>query len=395
MSDRSFRPDINPALITWARSSARRSLANLAKACRTTEDVVSGWEEGTQAPTIAQLTKIAVACRCPLPVFFLSELPPERKVPKALRSLGSKGPDSYTSPTAFAVRAAMRAQDIIRELNESMGRRILPQLSRMRLDGRPESYAFELREQLGLSLAEQIKCSNESAALREWRLRVEALGVLTMQIPFPLEEGRGFSIFDNEAPVILLNSKDAPTARCFTLMHEIAHLGLRRSGIFQPDRLYDGLTSADRAEEYFCNHVAAEVLVPAYQDEVEKRLAACVTHGVVDEDAVIRLAKLLKVSRYVILRKLWSEDYISLATVRSIEDAWQAAYDTSTPPPRKPDIKISPVTKCISQKGRRFVSTVVEGLDRELITYSQAIEYLGLRMKNFAKLRERIGGYGA
>jgi Zn-dependent peptidase ImmA (M78 family) len=69
-------------------------------------------------------------------------------------------------------------------------------------------------------------------------------------------EFRGFAISDSLAPVVFINSADAPAARLFTLVHELAHLWLGSSGIS------NAAPASTRREEIFCNAVAGEFLAP-------------------------------------------------------------------------------------------------------------------------------------
>ncbi|RMN74615.1 hypothetical protein ALQ55_200010 [Pseudomonas savastanoi pv. savastanoi] len=93
----------------------------------------------------------------------------------------------------------------------------------------------------------------------------EVAGVLVMRSGIALgnthrklevSEFRGFAISNSLAPVVFINSSDAPTARLFTLMHELAHLWIGSSGVS------DAGTANGREEERFCNAVAGEFLVP-------------------------------------------------------------------------------------------------------------------------------------
>jgi Zn-dependent peptidase ImmA (M78 family) len=59
--------------------------------------------------------------------------------------------------------------------------------------------------------------------------------------------------------VVALNTRDAPQARTFTLLHELAHIALRTG-----EALCDltEQTPADARVEVFCNHVAGAALQP-------------------------------------------------------------------------------------------------------------------------------------
>lgn len=389
----SFRPRITPAVLTWARNSARLSPGDLAKVCRTTDEMISEWERGASTPTMAQLQDIAKRCKRPVAVFFLPAPPGESTTHPELRSLGSKGPDSFSSETAYALRVAQQCQevsiDVFRELNE------LPHLKLpiFRKQDDPKVLGRRLREQLGVTLDEQRRWRKPDVALREWRARIEALGVITLQLKFPVPEGRGFSLFHAVAPIIVLNSNDAETARCFTLFHEIGHLCRRRSGVFHAGSLFGKLSTSERDDEIFCNRFAAEILVPTNDNVIMNWLAACVIDGEVQEASVLSVAKEMKVSRYVILRELWSSNMILLSTLQTVEKNWQ---DEFAGPPAKDDHKpiIPQHVQCLSRRGRRFVRVVFEGVDRDVITTMEASDYLGLKTKHFDKLRAGIDSNG-
>ena len=72
-------------------------------------------------------------------------------------------------------------------------------------------------------------------------------------------EFRGFAISDQLAPIVFINIADAPAARLFTLIHELAHIWIGSSGISSV------APSSNRQDEVFCNAVAGEFLVPAAQ----------------------------------------------------------------------------------------------------------------------------------
>src|SRR5690606_21203055 len=69
--------------------------------------------------------------------------------------------------------------------------------------------------------------------------RIEDAGILVMRQgyfghytrPFSVSEFRGFAVYDPIAPVIFINQADAPSARLFTLIHELAHIWIGQSGI--------------------------------------------------------------------------------------------------------------------------------------------------------------------
>lgn len=74
--------------------------------------------------------------------------------------------------------------------------------------------------------------------------------------PLDVSDFRGFVISNNYAPAIFINLQDAPSARIFTIAHELAHIWLGQSAVDDLD-----IHGNDKIE-VLCNRIAAEVLVP-------------------------------------------------------------------------------------------------------------------------------------
>jgi Zn-dependent peptidase ImmA (M78 family) len=156
---------------------------------------------------------------------------------------------------------------------------------------------------LGVDLATQARWTAAYDALNAWRARIEAAGVLVFQMSrVDLEEVRGFSLAEDPVPVIAINTKDAPNARVFTMLHELCHVALRESGICEPDedRL---LPSEERQVEVFCNRVAGAALVPM-RDLLNQGTVRGHAGPVWSDEELHTLARRFSASRFVVLRRL-------------------------------------------------------------------------------------------
>ena len=107
--------------------------------------------------------------------------------------------------------------------------------------------------------------------------------------PIPVKACRGFTLIDDYAPFIFVNSKDAKGAQMFTLIHEFTHILTGYSaGVGEIDIEHSSDT------EKFCDKVADNFLVPELLfKEVWTNLG---------EDYAT-LSKRFKVSRFVIARR--------------------------------------------------------------------------------------------
>ncbi|PAF49022.1 hypothetical protein BKH43_07460 [Helicobacter sp. 13S00401-1] len=70
-----------------------------------------------------------------------------------------------------------------------------------------------------------------------------------------VEECRGYAIYDEYAPLIFINTKDSDKAKIFTLLHELAHILLKQSGVSSYEFSQD--------IEYKCNNIAGNILMPS------------------------------------------------------------------------------------------------------------------------------------
>ncbi len=72
-----------------------------------------------------------------------------------------------------------------------------------------------------------------------------------------VNEFRGFALVDHIAPIVFINGADYPAAQLFTLIHEVAHIWIGKSGVSSWNQ--------EQAIESFCNKVAAEFLMPSVE----------------------------------------------------------------------------------------------------------------------------------
>jgi Zn-dependent peptidase ImmA (M78 family) len=136
-------------------------------------------------------------------------------------------------------------------------------------------------------------------ALKKWRACLEDVGVFVFKDSFKQKEISGFCVYHSEFPLIVVNNSTAPTRQIFTLFHELAHLLVHVSGITKEDDSYIAQLSGESKQiEIFCNKFAAELLLPT--DDFNAKLK----HFGTDRNSVAEIARIFKVSREVILRRL-------------------------------------------------------------------------------------------
>jgi Zn-dependent peptidase ImmA (M78 family) len=381
----SFRPEVTPDVLAWARKTARLTPEEIAQVCHCQREDVLAWETGSTQPTLPQLREFAGKCRRPLATFFLPKAPDTPELPPEFRTLTANG-GLLQPDTLFAIRSALRIQAIAKELQQNLA--LLPSMTLPAIESLndPEAAGRALRRLMNVTLAEQQSWTGPYHAVRAWRTHVEDLSIITLQLPFPISDARGFSLYDPEVPVVVINSRDFSTARCFTLLHEVGHLGLRVSGIFRSDMMFNLQARQEHEAELFCNRLAAEVLIPTEDPMLYSELQACVSGNEIRDGKIAETARALHISRFVVLRKLHSLGWVTLDQVQEKEAVWY-----TVPKPKTGGGSVPQAQLCVGRRGRRFVNLVFEALDNRLISYSELSEYLHIRVKHIDSLREFIG----
>ncbi|MHC4471045.1 MAG: ImmA/IrrE family metallo-endopeptidase, partial [Planctomycetota bacterium] len=97
-------------------------------------------------------------------------------------------------------------------------------IPRIGASSKPAAAGRRIREWLGVGEGEQLSWKSLKVAFDEWRARLGAMGVLVFQLQLGKEGIRGFSAYDDMAPLIAVNTAENYAARIFTIFHELCHL---------------------------------------------------------------------------------------------------------------------------------------------------------------------------
>jgi Zn-dependent peptidase ImmA (M78 family)/transcriptional regulator with XRE-family HTH domain len=383
------RARVKPELIRWVREDAGLSVAVVAKKTGTSIERVQQWEEGKLAPTLRQLRLLGNAAKRPLAVFYLSVPPKRFHAMRDFRRLPGDPMAEGSPELRLAIRAAVARREVALELVDALGDSPPRLTARVSLSESPLAVAGRVREVLDIDLDTQRGWRQPYDALNGWRDVIEAQGVLVSQASgIDVQEMRGLSIVDGRLPIILLNVKDAPNGRVFTLLHEFMHVLLRLGGVCDLSEGGDRPPEEDRIE-IFCNAVAAQVLVP---------LDALAETGIVREhgpsmewtdEELRRLSRSFSVSREVVLRRLLEAG----RTSRTFYRGWRERYLKEYEQYRSEQGGFAPPdVQAVSHAGPAFVRLVLASYYQERITSRDVSEYLGVRLKHLANIEARVMG---
>ncbi len=342
---------------------------------------LSSWELGSERPSLPQLRKLAKLYRRPLATFYLEAPPTRFEAMHDFRRLSSKEPPIEGSPKlALEIRRAFDRRDWALELMENFDERPPEFKATASIEEAVEAVATRLRIAIGVTTEQQTAWTNDHEAFRQWRSLFEKAGILVLQATgIQLNEARGFSISDSPLPVIVVNIKDAPRGRIFTLLHEATHIMLKEGGVCDMH---------DADEEAFCNRVAGAALFPktelfnsavvrahkkgepSWTDEELRDLSR--RFGGSREAALVRLLSLKLTTQHFYDRK---------------HGGFLKIYEQQQKQRQEAEGFAPPHVIALSSAGPLFTSLVIEGLNRDQITASDVSDYLQIRLKHLKNLQ--------
>lgn len=286
---------ITGSVLAWAMQEAGFTTATLADKLKVEPDDVVAWIDETERPGKTEFAKIVDQVRRPSAIFFMAEPPIEASMPTAFRR--SAGPEMRAlSPGAIReLRKARRLQQVMSWLlADENGSIDLPSFDRRTTLATQAGMA--IRSRIGISLADQARWRDPGAALREWRRIFDDLDILSFSLQLGKDDIRGFSVWDNRAPIVAVNSAYNEQARIFTMAHELGHLTTRTEsacyGWVNP------VEEPNPSQERWCEQFAAAFLLPPNElrEFVRNQYGVTVQNPVITFDLAAKIARKLKVS---------------------------------------------------------------------------------------------------
>jgi Zn-dependent peptidase ImmA (M78 family)/DNA-binding XRE family transcriptional regulator len=383
---------IKPELLIWARKSAGLTLTDVAKKTQVSEDKLNEWETGKSKLSVSQLRKLAKVYKRPIAVFYLPEPPKTFDALRDYRIIYGTQTKEISPHLRLEIRKAQYRREIALEISELLGEQTKPFNEKASFGDDPDNLSEYIRGLLGISIENQSKWKDK--AFSRWKDAIESLDIIVSQTAstsrIELEEMRGFSISGNVLPVIVINSKDQPNGKIFTLIHEFVHILLHNGGICDlhepssPD-------NDDARIEIFCNQVSASVLVP--KSDILKHEIVVKNEGLTiwDDQKIKDLAYFFSVSQEVILRRLLTLNRTSIDFYRKKRSEYIERYEQIIEKQTsKPEGHPQYYRLVIRNNGLSYTKLILNAYNQSMITSSELSDYLGVNLKHLSKIEQAI-----
>lgn len=293
---------ITPDLLTWAIERSGMDRSELIKAIHVQENVLASWENGLAFPPFNKAREMAQVLRVAFGYFFLPERPKDEVPLPDLRRLPQSPPLTPSVDFLDVLYQAMAQHDWYRAYQIEEGANPVSVVAKFTERDSVETIAADIRTALHMSNSLRRKAYDYENYLTKLTQNAEKAGMIVMRRAvvgsshraLNRKEFQGFAISDPMAPLVFINGQDYQAPKIFTLLHELAHIWIGRSGISLID---ETLQSSALDIEVLCNKVAAEALVPRAEFESEWNVKQS------SYDQIERLARHFLVSALVIIRR--------------------------------------------------------------------------------------------
>ncbi len=386
---KSVKALITPEVLKWVREKRiRLELDYAAKKLKIDPERLEAWENGTEKPTFAQLKKIAKLYKTHVSIFYLPKSPKAFRWPVDYRVLPkSKTPDQEQTYklNANIVEAHERRQRLIHiyEMLEEPPPKVSVQINP---NESHRNAAKKITEFLEFNSENLPKTTNPYNALKFWKQTVEAKGILVCHtsvnthLSVDLKTCRGFCIALKPFPVIVVNPKDKPYGRIFTIIHELVHIALGKS-IIQNSGLSEIRKPSLNETERFCNMVAGEVLVP------ENELLEIIDLKTLQDD-LPEISKHFQVSTEVIMRRLLILNKISQQKYYAYRKMLSDKYKE---PQNDTDVPIPYHTRLLSASGEYYARSAFSAYYENKITLAElSAAFYNCSTKHLFKIESEI-----
>ncbi|HUS59304.1 MAG TPA: XRE family transcriptional regulator [Planctomycetota bacterium] len=228
---------VNPGNLALARKRLGLAPRDVAEQARQlgaeyrgiTAEALASWESGGGQPELRHLEALSQIYVCPVGWFFLSSLPAETH---KLDFRGVASEEGIGGQGRQTLSRFLELAEWAEGVAVQTGQLRTPTIACASLTDDMNDLVAVERRRLDFEPSIRGSWRKKDDAFNWWRRRIESLGVFCFVMRLPTSEVRGASFRgEHGAAFILVNSEDAEAAagRTFSLLHEYAHLMLRKS----------------------------------------------------------------------------------------------------------------------------------------------------------------------
>lgn len=379
--------NISQDVLKWIVAHSQTDSIN-----KTVRKYLDLWQSKT--PTFNQIEKVSKATGIPLGYFFLKKPPMEDLSLLEYRTIDSLELQNPSRNLIDTIHDMERIQDWMRNYLHSKNEPRLYFVGSSVINNNPEVIVKSIRNTLNIEEKWFEKQDNADESFKYLRSLISNLGIIIMMNgivsnnthrTLEIDEFRAFTLVDEYAPLIFINSNDSINGKLFSLLHELAHIWLGINNFFN-DR-YSIETKVKKSEK-LCNAVAAEILVP-------QTLFLKNWRNIKENDIEIKIAKVshyFKCGYTVIARKALDNNLLSYELYNKIARTAVTIYNEKRKRDKEKDSGGNYYRTLANRIDQRFLGALYNSLAEGKTLYSDAFRLTNTNRTTFANLIDQIRG---
>lgn len=349
---------------------------------------IGEYESGEDTPTFKQIEKLSHVYRVPQWVFLRNKLPSEYNFINILSNFRQFGHSNHSFDdykTRVLIAETKKLRELILEFRDDMEMPVEP-FSPPDINESISKLAGSIRKWLNLK-------KNTKYEFKELRRLFENRGMFIFMTSkyaswSKVEPAllRGFCVYKDTLPIIVINDSDAYKAQSFTLFHELGHLIRKESSV-------DDTSYLQREEEGWCDKLSAEILMPTdwfieYINNV--KITGETALDIINID---KIAKHFAVSSLACLVKLNQLGKIKSSQYNEIKDHLYKRYEQVKEKQKneKSGVSRNIAREKLNQYGDMYTKTVMQAFHNQEIGLHKLCKLLEIKkIPDIAKLESML-----
>lgn len=366
-TDKAF---INSTMLQWALERAEADISIL----NANEQKAKEWLSGKSLPTFKQAQEIAKKLHIPFGYLYLKEPPQEKEIIPDLRTINNLKNPKLSFELKELIKIMKYKQEWYKDY-VNQNDLIIKSLPRYKIDTDTNIIVKYIIDFFDLSdiIA---KGKKRDDFLKESINKLENTGILIMRDSIfkgntkralNIDEFRGFAIYDDNMPLIFINTKDSKAGQIFTLFHELAHILLGESGISIDE------INPNNEIELKCNDISANVLMPTEKFKYEFYKVKSNPNYIKD------LSDIFSVSCFSVLLRLKNMKLIPYNEYESLYKRELDEFEEINKFKKKQSGGIKPEKMSVIKNGNKFSFAVARSVLEGNETYTNGADLLGYK----------------
>src|SRR5690625_112397 len=388
-----IRVEIEPTVLNDAVKKSGRSFAEVKR--RFTNFVK--WINKELSPTYKQLVDLSKYLRVPFG-YLLIQTPVVEDLP--LLEYRTIDTESILNPSRELVDTIYdmeRKQDWLRNkfIEEGVEPLSYVGVFENKTDINYKVIVNKIRETFSLSKEWYKETTSRFTSFDLLRKKLSQRGITVMQNgialnnthrPLDLNEFRAFTLVDEYAPLIFINTLDTNNGKTFSLLNEVAHVFLGINSLYNDD--FQQTEKDINATEIICNKIAGELIAPTeifinlwnftYFDEQDLYTK------------VMNIADYFKVSKLVVAKKAFDQKYINQTQYNEIAQIVKNEFDKRKNRRRGPGGNA--INNARSRLDDNFMRVLIESTEHGETPYTEAYKLAGVSRGVFEDVAEQLKG---